>query len=459
MRVLARLRLPLRLTLVFAAVMSVVLVATGAFLYAQLGSGLDSSIEAGLLPRAAGVTALARRESGGPAWHRQLVQVAGDGLAQIIDERGRVLDGSAPSGRRLALRPSELALALRGRAVFEHRVPGSDEPWRLVATPVDAGGRRLVAVAGASLEHRIDALFGLLVGLLIGMPLALLLASLAGYGVAAAALRPVESMRRRAEAISGSQAGERLPVPAAADEIRRLGETLNGMLARLEAALARERSFVADASHELRTPLSLLRTELELALRRPRTAEELESAIRSAAEETDRLSQLAEDLLVLARSDQGALPLRTATLQVREVLDGVSERFAHRSADSGRSISVDSPAELELEGDRTRLEQALGNLVDNALRHGRGEVRLLGAEDDGRVTLHVTDVGPGFPPDFLGRAFERFARPDGGRSGGGTGLGLAIVDVIARAHSGSAHAANRAGAGADVWLSLPKRPT
>ena len=141
----------------------------------------------------------------------------------------------------------------------------------------------------------------------IGGPVALLLASLAGYVLAGAALRPIEAMRRRAQEISTASLDERLPVPAARDEVARLGETLNAMLARIEDGLARERRFVADASHELRTPLALLKTELELALRRARSPEELQAAIESAAGETDRLARMADDLLLLARSDQGQL--------------------------------------------------------------------------------------------------------------------------------------------------------
>jgi signal transduction histidine kinase len=220
------------------------------------------------------------------------------------------------------------------------------------------------------------------------------------------------------------------------------------MLGRLEAGLERERGFVADASHELRTPLALLQAELELALRRPRSREELEQALRSAAGETDRLVRLAEDLLVLARSDQGRLAIRREPLPADELLAGVAGRF-------GGGVAVVPPRGVELVGDRDRLEQALGNLVDNALRHGGGSATLSAVVQDGTVELHVRDEGAGFPPEFLPRAFERFSRPDDARSGGGAGLGLAIARAIAEAHGGSAGAANAGARGADVWLALP----
>jgi two-component system, OmpR family, sensor kinase len=303
------------------------------------------------------------------------------------------------------------------------------------ATRLDAAG------------DRDELLASLLALMLIIGPLALLLAAFAGYRLAGAALRPVESMRREAAAISSETSGRRLPVPEARDEVRSLGETLNEMLERLDEGLLRERRFVADAGHELRTPLALLRTELELALRTGRSTEELEAAIRSATEEVERLIRLAEALLVLERS--GGAELRLEELDARELLDAVAHRFAARAAAGGRAIEVEGGGDLR--GDRDRLEQALGSLVDNALTHGEGKVRLEAERVDDSVLLRVSDDGAGFPEDFLPRAFERFSRADEARTGGGAGLGLAIVDSVARAHGGSASAA-----GATVTLVLPR---
>ena len=227
------------------------------------------------------------------------------------------------------------------------------------------------------------------------------------------------------------------------------------MLGRLEAALKRERTFVDDASHELRTPLAMHKTELELALRYAKSPEEMRAAISSAIVEVDRLSALAEDLLVLARSEQGKLALHLQSVRVADLLRDVRERFAGRIGESGRVLVVKPPDGLTVDGDPVRLEQALTNLVENAIQHGRGEITMRARGADGDLEIHVEDRGPGFPPDFIDRAFERFSRPDQARAGEGTGLGLAIVEAIARAHLGSAHAANRDGSGADVWIELP----
>jgi signal transduction histidine kinase len=318
----------------------------------------------------------------------------------------------------------------------------------MLATPV--GGR--VLVVGATRENRAEILRSLLAAFLVGGPVALVLAALAGYALAGAALRPIEAMRRRAAEISTSSLGERLPVPPADDEIARLGTTLNEMLARIEAGVARERQFVIDASHELRTPLALLTTEVELALGHARNAEELEEALRSAAQSADRLARLANDLLVLARTD---LPVDVRPTDVTDLLEAVAARFRARAETEGRPLAVVADEPLVLAVDGLRLEQALTNMVDNAFRHGRGRVTLTAAARNGVAELHVRDEGPGFPPGFLDRAFERFTRADEARSGDGSGLGLAIADAIARSHGGRAHVANRAGGGADAWLALP----
>jgi signal transduction histidine kinase len=325
----------------------------------------------------------------------------------------------------------------------------------MLVSPIDRSGRRLVLVVGATRADRTETLGGLRNELLIVGPIALALASVAGYFLAGLSLRAVESMRRRAAAISAETPGERLPVPQTGDELERLGETLNAMLARLESALEREREFVADAGHELRTPLSLLRTELELALRHAETSEELRGAVRAASEEADRLSQLADDLLLIAGSDRGRLPLRLETLETSELLGSIASRFEWRAQEAGRRVAIVTPTTFQVRGDRLRLEQALGNLLDNALRYGEGEVQLSAARTDGLVELHVTDEGSGFPPGVMEQAFERFVRLDQARARGGSGLGLSIVRAIAEAHGGSAHLANRNGSGADVWVSVP----
>ena len=455
---MSRFPIRLRLTLVFALALTAVLAATGAFLYLRLGASLDETINDGLEARAAEL-APGLGSAGGLDETAPVGVDPDERFVQVLDLEGRIVAASQFVDRRPLLEADVLARAARGAIRLElDEVPGIDGRGRLLATPVETSSGTLVLIVGASLGDRDETTRGLLIELFIVEPAALVLASLLGYALARAALRPVESMRAEAAAISGSEPGRRLPLPHSRDEVRRLGETLNSMLERLQTALERERSFVADASHELRTPLALLKTELELALRRPRSQAELEQALRSAAAETDRLAQLADDLLLLARSDQGQVPLRRLAVSARDVLVRVAERFSHRGQATRRAIEVDAPEALSLTADPLQLEQALGNLLENALRHGDGTIRLAAADRDGQIELHVQDEGRGFPPEFLARAFDRFSRADEARSTEGAGLGLTIADVIARAHGGSAHAANLERGGADVWLSIPTAP-
>src|SRR5262249_36486225 len=281
-----------------------------------------------------------------------------------------------------------------------------------------------------------------------------LAASLGGYALTSGALRPVEDLRRRAEAVApGEQSA--LPVSPAGDEVSRLAMTLNDMLARLQAAVEHERRFVADASHQLRTPLALLRTELDLGLRRRRSRDELESALRSAAEETEHLSRLADDLLLIARADRGSLPISTEVVAVGDLFSDAATRFASRASSLGRTLQVE-PTMLHVDADPLRAGQALVNLVDNALTYGDGVVELAAEERGEFVELHVRDHGPGFPDHFRTRAFDRFSRADEARSRGGSGLGLSIVELVGRAHGGGAGLSDSPAGGADVWISLPR---
>ncbi len=447
--------LRLRLTLGFALVMALLLGVTGLLVYHFFRSDLNTSIDSSLHSRSDAVAALVR-DADGPS-DVSLRGVAGEAedFAQALQADGTLLASTPQVEGRTLLSAQTLGRALAGPVVVEHSpVRPLDGRLRLRVVPVHIPGGPVLVAVGTSLGERDDSLRTLAALLAGGGAAALLLASLAGYGVATGALRPVEAMRRRAAAISMRKRGERLPLPRSSDEIARLGETLNEMLARLEAAFERERAFTADASHELRTPLSVLKAELELALREGRSPEELRAALESAAEETDRLVRLAEDLLAIANLEDGRLPLRSAPLDAVELTAATASRFDARAREVGRTVRALPGAPLALEGDRARLDQALGNLVDNALRHGGGDVELAAVAHDSVVELHVRDHGPGFPAGFIDSAFERFTRADGARSRGGAGLGLSIVAAVAESHGGGAHAANLPAGGADVWIEL-----
>jgi two-component system OmpR family sensor kinase len=451
--VLRRVSIRVRLTLLFAGVMTVVLLAVGGFVYERVGSSLSSSLNRDLRVRADDASAPKPNGTRGDA--RDFG--GAEGVAQLVASNGRVLRTTPALGNHSLLTPAELRAASAGTIILDRPFPPGfgEGRWRVLARPVSKEPGAEIAVVAASLRPREEALQHLLVQLMLAGVAALLLASVGGYALAAAALRPVEEMSQRAAAISLQGADTRLPVPRTRDEIAKLGSRLNEMLERIEVAFAHERRFLADASHELQTPLAILRAELEIALRRPRSREELEDVIRSAQEEANHLGQLAEELLVVARSDQGALRVSLTTISAEDLLASVAARFARRARDAGRELVAEAPAGLELVCDPIRISQALGNLIDNSLRYGAGDITLAADRRSTVVELHVRDDAGGFPASFLPRAFERFSRADDARSGSGSGLGLAIVQAIARAHGGSAVATNRVGGGSDVWVALP----
>jgi signal transduction histidine kinase len=446
-----------RLTLMFGAVMAVLLAALLFFLYFHFRSDLDYNIDQSLSARAQDIAGLVRQQDAAQTRGAlgQLPTNASN-VVQVLDESGRVLGASAGFSNPPLLRVDELPDAGAGAGA---KLIQRGTSLRLYALPLP--NDRKIVVVGVSLAERDAALDKLDNDLAIGVPPALLLATLAAYVLASAALRPVERMRQRAATISTDEISTRLPLPDSNDEIRRLGETLNRMLDRLEEGLNHERMFVANASHELRMPLAVLKAELEVSLREHGGEQALRSAMASAAEETDRMIKLAEDLLLLARAEDGTLPIDAHDLAVEELLAELGARFSPVLERAGRSLEIDAtavPTGTAVRADSDRVEQAVANLVDNTLRYGAGPATLSARLGAGAVEIHLTDDGPGFGEEFLAHAFDRFSRADRARSRGGVGLGLAIVRTIAQAHGGDAGAGNLPDGGADTWLALPQAP-
>ncbi len=443
----------LRITLGFTLAMALVLSIVGLVAYNRLAAGLSDDLNLKLEQRVQDLAAPVSRPGS------SLADLAGSGLiergesfAEIVGTDGRVLQSTETLHGQPLLTVTEVAHAADGTLFLDRQqAPGLNEPARLLAVPLFRAGNPVVLVVGLTRENGRETLRRVRIQLLLGLPLLLLLTSTLGYLLAGAALRPVEEMRKRAAAMSGGAAGQRLPRPPGNDELARLGVTLNELLARVDATLERERAFVANASHELRTPLALLRTELELAVRRPRSVQELTGAVESAAEEVDRLIRLAEDLLLLASSDDTGLRIAPHQVDVASLLTAVASRFRTLAARRDRAITVETSVQ-HCQADAQRLEQALINLVSNALQHGAGEIGLSARAVGGETEFLVTDTGEGFSATMLAHGFERFTHNP---SKGGSGLGLSIVAAVAKAHGGSAGLCNRPTGGSAVWIRLP----
>jgi heavy metal sensor kinase len=450
-----RLPIRLRLTLGFAVAMAALFAVIATGLYVSMSSALLDGVDIGLRSRAQTLQAIVPSRLALASPDQTIVETK-EAFAQAFDARGRLLASS--SGHPAAFLRPEIVRGVTRPTFFERSLAGVENVARLLAVPAKGRTGNVVIVVGSSLSDRADALRQLFAFLGLGGPVALFGASLAGWLLAAAALRPVDRMRSQASAISASGLDRRLTVPAPDDEVRRLAETLNEMLSRLDESLQKERRFLDDASHELRTPLTALKAELDVARSRPRTAEELTRALDSASEEADRLARMAEDLLVLSRVHGGRLPLHREETSLPELLDSSARLFRARADAGGVAIGATAP-EVSAFVDGVRVRQALDNLLDNALRFTPrgGAIALLGRLSDGVCEIVVEDGGPGFPAGFASAAIEPFQRAPaagGDPAHDGAGLGLAIVRAVAESHGGGVTLENRPEGGARVILSL-----
>ncbi|NLT54307.1 MAG: HAMP domain-containing protein [Actinomycetales bacterium] len=447
----------MRLILLGTLGLSVGLAAGGAALVTILGHAVQRGIDAEAVDTANDVAALV---SAGAL--PEVVPVTGGHTAQVIDARHRVLAASIGADRLVPLlNPAQLDAVRSGdRLTLDASRIGETGSLRVVAVSVRyAGtpdGTPVTVVVARPTAEALRNVATLRDALLVTYPLLVAVLAALGWRVAGAVLRPVESLRVGAERITGTDGDERLPVPPSRDEVHRLATTLNDMIDRLSTARNRQRAFVADAAHELRSPLAAIRTQLEIAERLDEPA-----PVDDLLADVARLTRLVDDLLLLARTDGGGVIVRPAPVDLRELLENVAERHATARV----PVLVDGEPEAEpvvALVDPFLLHRVVANLLDNAVRHAAGRVRLAVAEEgtgaDRHVLLMVTDDGPGIPAADRARVFQRFTRLDEARSrdrgGGGSGLGLAIVGELVRLHGGRVRLRD-AGPGLRVEVLLP----
>ncbi|QYG91358.1 HAMP domain-containing protein [Iamia sp. SCSIO 61187] len=443
----SRLSIRVRTTLGATAVVGVALVVAGVLVVLLLRRNLTASVDAAADLRVEDLV-VALEDGRAPA-----ELVAGDGdevLVQVVAEDGRVLAASEDLAGVAALATDEV----EGRAVD---VPDESDPYRLVAEGVDLGdddGLVVVARSAEAVEEGTETVAG---SLLVGIPVLVLLVAGTTWVVTGRSLRPVEAIRREVAAITDAELDRRVPAPGGRDEVARLAGTMNAMLDRLEAGRDRSRRFVSDASHELRSPIATIRHELEVARADPSVVDVAALADRLLAEDL-RMQALVEDLLLLARSDEGRLAAVRRPVDVDDLV--LAEATRLRSL-GGPTVDASAVTAGQVVGDAAQLGRVVRNLADNAARHARTTVRVGVAASGPTVRLWVADDGPGIPEADRERVFERFTRLDTSRTRatGGYGLGLAIAAEVVRAHGGRISIGDGPDGGAQVVVELPASGT
>jgi signal transduction histidine kinase len=413
---------------------------------------LIATVQEAATAQASEVAGQLRREGIDPV--RTALQRVGRGqLVQVVDGRGRVV---AASGREAAERTLTDVRAPEGvvRQVRTGSLPllDDDDPYLVVVAGTrwqQAPYTVVVATPIAAEQRSVRTALSLLV---LGLPILLLLVGVTTLLLVGRALAPVERIRAQVAKIGASRVDERIPVPETGDEIARLAETMNDMLARLQEGQQRQRRFVADASHELRSPLTTLGASLEVAAADPSGAAWGDLSPLMMAE-VDRMRRLVQDLLLLATVDEHTMRLNLEDVDLDDLVEEGERRLRARP-----ELVVESHAvPTRVVGDRGRLARVVTNLTDNAAQHARRAVRVTLSGDNSGAVLVVEDDGPGVPVAERERVFERFVRLDDSRErrSGGSGLGLAIVREVVLAHGGTVELGDTGSGGCRVEVRLP----
>ncbi len=382
---------------------------------------------------------------------------------RILDSTGTELVGQNDAGGAPELPDRTLKDALKGNAAYDTiKVDESTGPantFRSYATPASGSdGAVYIVQAYRSTYHTQFALKNLRVMMTALVPLIVLLTGAFGMFFARVALRPVASMARTIRQITAENLSLRLNPPGTRDEIRELADLFNAMLSRLEDSFMSERRFIQDVSHELKTPLTILKGELEVALKKARSAVEYTAILQSNLEETEKMSRIVSDLLTLARFDNREVKLERAPVDLKALLEQAVKSLAGMAGAAGVEIQLAPGAEaIEVNGDQGQLSRLFLNLLDNAVKYSRqgGKVRVSVYAENGRPAVKISDEGVGIPEGDLPHIFKRFYRADSSRSSSGFGLGLAIAKSIADAHNAEIKAESRHGKGSVFTTVFP----
>jgi heavy metal sensor kinase len=452
-----------RLTIWYVILLAVILAAWSIFLLTRLQSGLYASIDQALVSRTAQISLGLSGQGAGEFLDVNapslILKSKGEFAAQLLSLDGTVLESSSDAATiRPMISKSELALALTGHRILRTTLLGKDrEKFRILAVKIPLQADSRVIVVGTSTESADNSIHRLLILLLISGPAALVAAGIGGWLLARKALLPVLQITSKAAEIGVNQLDERIETPVKTDELGTLAATLNSMLDRLQHGVEERRRFIADASHELRTPLAIMRSEIDISLGSEGLQSEAVETLESAREEVDRMSRIVENLLTLARIDEGKLQLLQKPVDIKGLSETVSYSMGFLAETKNISIQVTGDRTMVV-ADSEYLEQVITNLVENAVKysHPGGSVLISTWQAGNEAGLTVQDSGPGIPAELLTRIFDRFFRVDTSRSRneGGSGLGLSISREIIEAHNGRIWAMSDIGKGSTFSIAL-----
>lgn len=445
-----------RLTLGYVALLALILILFSSVLYFTLAGSLAQQVDDNLAVNAEQASGAINLDQGRLSFQNNegdpsdVAGVRDRGyLVRLVDAQGQLVDTSVRFAA-LPVSPNVLSAARHGQSVYE-TVTSHGIAYRIYSRPIRENNQWYgVLQVAQSLIEVTSTLERLLLLLGLFVPGTLGLASFGGFWFAGRALAPMDRITRAARRIGAEDLSQRLNLDLPDDEVGRLARTFDAMLAGLDEAFQRERQFTADASHELRTPLTVMRGNIDVALNRPRSEKEYACVLRELGGDVDRLTQMANELLVLARADASKLPVQCDSVNATGLLQAVVDEMRPLAEERGIALVERADAKLTLWADEDKLLQVLFNLVGNALKFtpAGGTVTLAAARECDQAVLTVSDTGAGVAPEHLPHIFERFYRADEAHSANdGAGLGLAIAHALVTAQNGTIQAQSVLGQG------------
>lgn len=456
-----------RLTLWYVVILGIILCSFSGFLYLTLSSSLHKYMDAKIKGIADFVSSSYSSPYSRYGVNLDRIVEEATGMRptgkfiQVLDTTGRIGLKSDNLGTfQLPISILALRNAAKGIVTYETNRTISTSPIRIVTVPILEGRRitNIVQVA-SSLEDMEEALHTLFLILSITIPSALAVASLGGHFLANRALKPVDEVTNTARAITSHNLNKRIRIKKVKDEIGRLAETFNDMISRLDQSFKQIRQFSADASHELKTPLTVLRGEIDVALRRQRTAHHYKAILRSNLEEINNMTKVVDDLLLLSRADTGELNLVKTSTDLSEFLSEVQVQSQVLATPKSIDVYFHNNQKAYALADPLRLKSMMLNLIENGIKYSPegGRIDITLKKEDSCAVIQISDQGIGIPQDALPYVFDRFFRVDKARSRqeGGSGLGLSICKWIAEGHNGSISVKSELGKGSTFTVRIP----